>query len=102
MHKLFSLFGKRNVRFTLHSKQRCIQRFKLMMHQHERDNIEAFLLREFNTSKLEMNKIMTPFYCNKIETKYGKNSFKSYSKYLTFCGYYCEQKDMFIIRTIYL
>lgn len=100
MTPLFSKFGKVNVYFTSHARQRIIQRFKLYLTNHERNDPNFFLQNDFKTSKLNMSKHMSPGYVNKRDSMYGKNSFMSKSETMCYFGNYIEHEDRIIVRTV--
>lgn len=100
MNVLFSKFKNSKVAFTRHAQDRAVQRFKLFMLQHERDNVKLFLYRDFNSAEIDMSKQLNPFYINKNDAKYGKNSFVARSKNLNYYGNYDEKNEVLVIRTI--
>lgn len=103
MNNIFTKFGNEHIRvvFTNHAKQRLIQRFKLYLHQHERENPERFLQFDFKKSKVDMAFHMCAGKVNMQESRYGKDYFMSESEYMKYYGNYVEDQNIFLIKTIF-
>lgn len=77
---------------TKHCKVRAKQRLKLFLMQHELENIERFIRREFKAAHKCIKISEVPFYSNKV----GCTIFVT-----KFVKFYCKiDKDTIVIKTL--
>lgn len=93
-------FGTHRVVITAHAVTRLLQRFRLLMHPHEREAPREFIEREFRGSYLDLRIELCPFYKTKLELKHGRGAFYSYSRNLKFMGNFDPQTDTVVIRSV--
>ena len=101
MNKVFTDFMKSEVVFSMHARQRTLERFKIYLNKYERDDVLIFLKRDFKTAKVNMARMMSHGYTNSRDSKFGKNSFIAKSKYMYYFGNLDEKSNKIIIRTVY-
>lgn len=87
---------------TKHAIDRAVQRCKLLMRQHERDNPRLFLLDIFKKTNPHMGVIFSPFAYNKLCSIYGSNSFIRHNdKFMLMCRYDNKANQVIIKSIIY-
>lgn len=98
------MFGKvttaRKVFVTTHAKDRLRQRAKLFLYQHELDNLQLFIQKDFKTSHLDLKYIFSIFDKHKIETRHGLGSFITRSRRFKYMGKYDKDTDTSIITSV--
>jgi hypothetical protein len=81
-----------------HAKNRALQRARLFLMSHEKDDLAKFLRSDFKTGKIDTKIINCPFYQNKYQTTYGENSFRVKSKLFDYRGRVID--DVIYINTV--
>ena len=87
-----------NVIVTPHAKQRALQRARLFLLSHEKDDLGKFLKQDFKSAAIDTKIINCPFYQNKEQSQYGRNHFRAKSEMFEYRGRFSE--DAIIISTV--
>lgn len=88
-----------NIIITQHARERALQRAKLFLYSHEKDNLKTFLKEDFiNNARIDIKVINCPFYQNKQQSEYGTNCFRATSSMFEYRGRFSD--DAVIISTV--
>lgn len=86
--------------YTKHAIKRSVQRCKMFMRQHEREDPIRFLQAIYKNTSPDLSIIFSPFSYNKMCSNNGPNSFVRYNnQFLLMCCYDFE-KDKIIVKSI--
>ena len=87
---------------TNHAIKRAIQRCKLLMHKHEKENPYLFLMDIYKKTTPDMSVVFSPFAYNKMCSTYGPNSFvRCNDKFMLMCRYDAIERRIVIKSVIY-
>lgn len=85
---------------TKHAKERALARARLVLYAHEKEDIDAFIRKDFMNAREDRKVVMTPFYKNKGCSKYGSESFVMCSNIMKYMGRYHEKENVVVITTV--
>lgn len=87
---------------TGHAKSRLLQRARLLLREHELEDLSYFIEQQFRKSYVDIRIENCPAWKNQLCLKHGPDAFKSQTKDFIFQGVHDKDFGVVVIKTVLL